>query len=188
MLMNRISAVHHHLLGPCVRSGDTVADCTAGNGRDALFLAGKVGVGGHLFAFDVQPEALARTRKRLLAGGVEKERFTLVLDSHEHVHRHVPAGIAAAVYNLGYLPGSDRRIVTRGDSTVRSLGRTLGLLRAGGVISLTLYYGHPGAAEEAEAVLRYAGSLDAAGFTVLHLGYHNQPKDPPSLLMVQRLR
>lgn len=47
--------------------GAIVVDATAGGGVDTLFLARIVGPGGRVYAFDVQAEALARTRARLEA-------------------------------------------------------------------------------------------------------------------------
>ena len=48
-----------------IKSGDTVADFTMGNGYDTLFLSQTVGETGKVFAFDIQPSALASTEKRL---------------------------------------------------------------------------------------------------------------------------
>ena len=45
-----------------IREGDTVVDATMGNGKDTLFLAELVGPKGRVHAFDVQPEAVERTR------------------------------------------------------------------------------------------------------------------------------
>jgi hypothetical protein len=188
LFINRISEFHHHLLLPFIRTGDTVVDCTVGNGHDALFLAERTGKEGRLIGFDVQEEALENTRERLLEGGIDAGRFTLILDTHERIDRYVSAGIAAAVYNLGYLPGGDRAVVTGRDGTIGSIGKALELLRPEGVVSVTLYCGHKGAAEEAEGVLHYAGSLDPGFLRVLHLHYPNQPNGPPSILIIQRMR
>ena len=186
MLVSRINEFHHHLLEPFVRSGDVVADCTVGNGHDALFLAEAVGGEGHLFGFDVQREAIASARARLLKAGIEESRFTLVADSHERIDEFVPSQIGAAVYNLGYLPGRDRAVATERDTTLRSVEKALKLLRPEGVVSVTLYYGHAGAEDEAGALLEYAAALDCRRVRVLHLHYPNMPNNPPAILLMQR--
>jgi len=188
MLISRISEFNHHLLRPFIRAGDTVVDCTVGNGHDALFLAERTGKEGRLFGFDVQEEALDNTRERLLEGGIDADRFTLILDAHERIERYVSAGIAAAVYNLGYLPGGDRAVVTGREGTIVSVDKALKLLRPEGVVSVTLYYGHKGAADEAEGLLDYARGLDPDSLKVLQLHYPNQPNGPPSILIIQRMR
>jgi SAM-dependent methyltransferase len=183
--INRINEYHHSLLKPLIREGDTVVDCTVGNGRDALFLAERVGKRGRLVGFDIQAAALARTRSRLLEAGIEEGRFSLIEASHSDLGPHVPAGIGGAVYNLGYLPGGTRSVVTGRGSTLRSIAGALELLRPEGFVSAVLYYGHDGGREEAEAVLAYAGALDHDHFKVAHLSYPNLPNDPPSIVIVQ---
>jgi len=183
--ISRISEFHHRVLKPLIRVGDTVVDCTVGNGYDALFLAETVGRGGRLYGFDVQEEALARTRSKLLEAGVEEERFTLIRKSHAELDRYVPDGIGAAVYNLGYLPGGERTVVTGRDTSIMSISKALELLRPEGVVSVTLYYGHDGGREEAEGVMKYARALDHTRFKVAHISYPNLPKEPPSILLLQ---
>ena len=185
MRISRINQYHHSLLRPLLRAGDTVVDCTVGNGHDALFLAKAVGREGRFIGFDIQAEALARTRSRLVGAGIEEERFSLIEGSHSDLGRHVPVGIGGAVYNLGYLPGGDRSVVTGRGTTLSSIAEALELLRPEGFVSATLYYGHDGGREEAEAVLEYVRALDHARFKVAHLSYPNLPNDPPSIVMVQ---
>lgn len=186
VLIDRINQFHHSLLDHFVNPGDQVADCTAGNGHDALFLARQVGRRGHLFCFDVQVDAIKATRKRLELNGIEEERFTLICDSHARLEEFLSPGLSAVVYNLGYLPGSDRTVVTDRESTVASVDGALSLIKPGGVVSITLYYGHPGAEEEASGLLEYASGLDPAQAKVLHLTYPNLPNRPPTVLIVQR--
>jgi len=187
VLIVRINDFHHHLLAGFLRRGDSAVDCTVGQGRDALFLARAVGEGGHLFGLDIQPEAIAATRSRLLRSGVDEGRFTLLGESHERIAEHVPPGIGGAVYNLGYLPGGDRSVVTEPGTTLRSMDGALGLLRPEGVLGVTMYHRHEGGRREADAVLKFAASLPHSSFAVLHFHYPNLPGDPPSMLLIQRL-
>lgn len=185
MRINRVNEYHHSLLRPLIRAGDTVVDCTVGNGHDAVFLAEAVGRKGCVVGFDIQKTALVRTRLRLVEAGIEEGRFRLIEGSHSDLGRHVPAGIGGVVYNLGYLPGGDRSVVTRRGTTLRSIAEALKLLRPEGFVSATLYYGHDGGRDEAAGILEYVRALDHDRFKVAHLSYPNLPNDPPSIVMVQ---
>jgi len=186
VLIGRLGEFHHSFLRPFIVSGDAVVDCTVGNGYDALFLAEAVGEGGHVFGFDIQEKAVEHVRRRLLDAGVEADRFTLICGSHDRIADHAPPGIGAVVYNLGYLPGGDRTVVTERATTIRSIAASLNLLRREGIVTITLYYGHEGGRSEANGVLGYAAALDFRRFKVLHLSYPNLPNDPPTMLIIQK--
>ena len=45
--------------------GDSVVDCTMGNGNDSLKLAQLVGNSGRVFSFDIQKEAIEISKSKL---------------------------------------------------------------------------------------------------------------------------
>lgn len=47
-------------------------------------------------------------------------------------------------FNLGYLPGGDKGIITRSETTLLALEAAKRILMPGGLISLVVYVGHPG--------------------------------------------
>ena len=53
-----------------LHEGSTAIDATLGNGHDAERLCALVGETGHVFGFDVQKEAVERTRQRLADRGL----------------------------------------------------------------------------------------------------------------------
>ena len=57
----------------------TLCDFTMGNGHDTEYLC-RLAPKGHVYAFDIQPDAIENTRKRLAEAGLENA--TLILDSH----------------------------------------------------------------------------------------------------------
>ena len=62
-------------------------DFTMGNGHDTLYMAGLVPQ-GHIYAFDVQQQALDSTRK-LLEEHSLLDRTTLILDSHSNLDKYL---------------------------------------------------------------------------------------------------
>jgi len=58
------------MLAPYVRAGMRVADLGCGMGHFTVGLADLVGPNGHVQAVDLQPESLARVRKRLERAGL----------------------------------------------------------------------------------------------------------------------
>jgi predicted methyltransferase len=144
--------------------GAFAIDATMGNGHDTLFLAHRVAPDGRVIAFDVQPAALEATRRRLQAAGL-LPLVELRQCGHEHLLEVLPADwpgrVAAVMFNLGYLPGSDKRVITRAENTVPALRQAVEVLRPGGIVSVMLYRGHPGANGETEALDRWLGGLPA---------------------------
>jgi hypothetical protein len=157
-----ISAEIHRFLSRHIRQGDTVIDATLGNGHDALFLAGHVGEEGHLFGFDIQAEAINNTLKRLSSQQLD-HRATLIIKSHAYMAAFIPerfhGHIKCIMFNLGYLPGSDKSITTLPESTLSALNIALNLLSEDGVISILAYSGHPGGADECSAVKAWVSQL-----------------------------
>ncbi len=175
----RISVVDwtHQFLTQYVKEGDSCIDATVGNGGDMLFLAQLVGAQGNVAGFDIQQIALDHTREKLEQHGVNG---TLYLDSHANMAEYFePESVAAIVFNLGYLPGGDHKLATKGDSTIQAMEAGLSLLKKGGVISLCIYSGGDSGFEEKEAVLAYLKELDHRKYLVITNEFYNKPNHPP---------
>ena len=144
----------HELLGEVLREGDLAIDATAGNGHDVAFLAEQVGNSGKVYAFDLQNEAIEATARLLAEKGVEN--VELHQCGHERMDEVLPPEIfgqvVAVTFNLGYLPGGDKSIVTQTPSTLLALRAAIDTLRPGGLLAVVAYRGHPGGQEECEAV------------------------------------
>jgi len=150
----------HALVSVVVRQGDVVVDATMGNGYDTLFLAQCVGSSGKVIGFDVQEKALVATGRRLLAAGVLASSFNLHRVSHAKLSEYVPSGVAAVLFNLGYLPGADKSLITQVETSLDALAQSLACLRSGGLLSVMCYPGHAGGDKEAEAVKRWMEEID----------------------------
>lgn len=175
----------HAFLRQVVQPGDHVVDATCGNGRDTLLLAELVGVEGKVWAFDVQEAALRATDELLREKGC-RDQVELLHVGHEHLVSHVTEPLRAAVFNLGYLPGGDRGLVTRPESTVTALKQALELLLPGGLLLIVLYTGHPGAQQECSAVEQWAAALSPRSFHVWRSRQLNRPETAPYLLLVEK--
>lgn len=173
----------HLLIEGRLGAGDLAIDATAGNGHDTLFLAQKVLPGGRVFAFDVQPPALAQTEARLVAAGIPASSLVLLNCGHETLAETVPAEakgkIRVIMFNLGYLPGSDKSLITKTANTRRAITTSLEWLSLGGLMTVVVYPGHKGGAEEAGEVAKLGGELSPRAFEVQHLRPVNRSAAPP---------
>lgn len=175
----------HQLLKECIQKGDTVVDATAGNGYDTLFLTELVGTTGKVYAFDIQQEALSQTEKRLQENNYST-LVKLIQDSHAHLSDYITEPIQAAIFNLGYLPGSDKSIITKPDSTLHALKSLLPILKLHGRIVIVCYWGHKGGIEELGQLEAFFPTLSQKQWTVLRYQFMNQQHQPPICFVIER--
>lgn len=184
MYLENILPFAHHLLRGRLKNGDAALDGTAGNGHDTLLLAQCVG-GGKVWAFDVQPQALQQTRRRLEEAGVSAE---LICDGHEKLADYVDRPLTAAVFNFGWLPGGDKTRTTQAATSVAALSAAVSLLEENGLLVAVLYPGHEAGFAEAQAVEEWAAALPQQQFAVLKYVFTNRQNRPPYLLAIEKLR
>jgi SAM-dependent methyltransferase len=185
----------HQLWKTHVKPGDLVVDATCGNGHDSLYLS-KLAIQsnkpGKLYCIDVQEEAIASTRRRLLEdphlAGLVDQHVCFVHGSHESFPASIEQSTVALIcYNLGYLPGKKRlldmssgvsdALITKPATTISSLRNALPLVKEGGLVSVVAYPGHAGGSEELEAVKEFLATLDDQTWRV----YGNFPLNKPKL-------
>lgn len=187
MKLERVIQYAQTLLTMSVTEGDIAVDATAGNGHDTLFLANLVGDDGYVYAFDVQKEAVDATLNRLLDNALE-HRALVLRDGHENVTKYVTKPVSAAIFNLGYLPGSDHSIVTKPNTTVQAIESLLKLLKVGGMIVLVVYHGHEGGKTERDEVIRFVSELPQKYIHVLRYEFINQKNDPPFIIALEKVK
>ncbi len=174
-----------HLVEKSLKAGERAIDATTGNGNDTEWLAHLVGEKGEVYAFDIQEEAIKNTREKLSEKKI-LSRVHLIPESHQYLEKHVPPGAGAVMFNLGYLPGSNRRIITRPESTIAALGQSIELLREGGVITLVIYTGHAGGEKEEQKIFQYLTGISQKNFSVLSYRFINQAGYPPQLVALEK--
>lgn len=186
----------HWILKDIIKTNDVVVDATMGNGYDTQFLAE---LGANVYAFDVQEEALNATEKRLDDAGIKNQIFeknlsnlltdpsvNLVLSGHEKLSEYVKEPIKAAIFNLGYLPKTDKSVVTKADTTLTALDALTNQLVVGGRIAIMIYYGHEGGMEEKNAVIKWTSSLPQKDWEVTSYAPLNQIHTPPILVLIEK--
>ncbi|WP_462411254.1 tRNA 5-(aminomethyl)-2-thiouridylate-methyltransferase MnmM [Neobacillus sp. Marseille-QA0830] len=189
MKLDRILSFAKSLLTKSVTTGDIAVDATLGNGHDTVFLAELVGDTGKVFGFDIQESAIHATKDRLTQHGL-LARTQLFNQGHEHLLEIIPdelhGSVTGAIFNLGYLPGSDKTIVTKAETTIAAIGQLLPIMAPEGIIVLVIYHGHPGGAEERDALLSYCRQLDQITAHVLEYRFINQQNNPPFIVAIEK--
>ena len=179
--------IYHEILAEIIEEGDVVVDATAGNGNDTEFLCRLVGDRGIVHAFDIQEEAINRTRARLEEAGLVS-RAQLHLASHDRMDEFVTEPIKGFCFNLGYLPDGDKSIITQDSTTFDAVNKALKALILGGIGCILAYYGHEGGRKEMEIVDKLLADLPTKKYEVFRLENHNRQHFPPILYLVKRLK
>lgn len=183
----QITEYCHHFLEEFISEGDVCVDATAGNGNDTEFLCRSVGENGHVYAFDIQKEAIENTGKRLSEANLS-ERAELILDSHERMRKYIKEEAQIIMFNFGYLPGGDHEIATKSESSIRAIEEGLSLLKVNGIMNLCIYSGGDTGYEERDAILSYVKTLDTKKWLVIMSSFYNRKNDPPIPVFIIRLK
>lgn len=160
----------HHYLAKHIKPGAMVIDATVGNGHDTLFLLEQVGSSGQVFGFDIQAQAILATQTRCRLAGLPLGGLVLHQVSHAFMRQNIPSvchgAINAICFNLGYLPGGDKQIITKTQTTLIALEQACQLLASGGLLSILAYPGHAGGDEETAQVEHWCKALPVHAFKV----------------------
>ena len=173
------------VLHQVITEGDTVIDATLGNGHDTVMLAELVGNTGHVIGFDIQADAVERTRLRLTEAGLI-DRCELYAEGHQHIAAHVTSPVKAAVFNLGWLPGGDKSVTTLWETTKTAVSAALALLVPGGVCTICAYPGHEEGDRVRFALMDFLSELRPQAFNVLHHRFLNAGPGAPECFVIQK--
>lgn len=168
-------------------------DATCGNGHDTLFLAQAMqgafpAAPWQVLAFDVQEAALHATQARLAEQGLARH-LSLHGQGHQTASQTLQEHMRLCVvmFNLGYLPGSDKTVTTRQHNTLQALSTLAARLVPGGLISLHTYGGHQGGKEEMEAVEAWCTALPFPAWRVARYACCNKQHNPETLFLAQKM-
>jgi ribosomal protein L11 methylase PrmA len=174
----------HDYLRKHLKPGNIAIDATVGNGKDTLFLAGLVGRKGLVYGFDIQENAIANTRELLLTNGYSNN-IKLFLAGHENMDLYIRDQVDAIIFNLGFLPGGDKKTKTLPEKTVMAVDKGINLLNSGGIICIVIYAGHEGGSEEQELLEEYVQNLDKKTYRAVKLYLLNR-KQAPFLILIEK--
>ena len=187
-IIQRISLLDtaHQTIRQTLSAGDLAIDATLGNGHDTLFLAQLVGAKGHVYGFDIQHQAVSATRLRLQQSGLETQA-SLFCSCHGRLREWLPAAahgrIKAVMFNLGYLPGGDKNLITRSPTTLAALDAAGSVLAADGVITVLAYPGHHGGDAETQALQQW---IKTAGYGIEIIQSQHPHTRAPVLFVIRK--
>ena len=174
----------HGLVMAKVKSGDAAIDATVGNGYDTVFLLDLVKPNGKVFGFDIQKSALDSVLSKL-GETPYPGCLSLFHTSHAEMAEKIPVAyhgkISAVMFNLGYLPRGDKRIITLADTTLAALEAAAKMLSPDGIITVIAYPGHDGGKQETEQVWEWCRKLNLMSKhlqAVVHECPSNKPVAP----------
>nr|WP_288294597.1 class I SAM-dependent methyltransferase [uncultured Granulicatella sp.] len=186
ILKNAQQFSHEMILSVNLEDGIFI-DATAGNGHDTLFLAQYIDSTSKILSFDIQETAILQTRQLLQKYDLAP-KVTCILDSHANISNYLELDerVRLAIFNLGYLPGSDKKIITIPSSTQGAIQILLERLEKNGKIIIVSYYGHEGGLEEKDVVEELISALPQNEWSVLKYQFINQINCPPICYVIEK--
>jgi predicted methyltransferase len=184
-----LTAQAHQFILHHLEAGDIAIDATVGNGHDTLFLAKQVNAQGVVFGFDIQKQAVESAQTKL-CNDLTYKNTTLFNTSHENLSEFIPSQyhdrIKAVMFNLGYLPGSDKAVITQANSTLFALNQAVKLLATSGVITIMAYPGHSGGKEETKQIKQWCDQLNIDEFIVDQINSSEKETAPVLFCVLKR--
>ena len=141
-----------------------------------------------MYAFDVQEDAVSRTRERLAAGGPSRPAQSLHCAGHERIPEFVKEPVDAAVFNLGWLPGGDKAVTTRVENHDRGAQRMPRAPQAPGAHHRVRLPRTPGGRGRALRGERLGRRRCRIGYQAMVRAFLNPARPAPALFAVQRIR
>ena len=179
--MTDLLSLHKYFLSAHLKKGGIAVDFTMGNGHDTEYLCRAVYGGedlpGHVYAFDVQRQALESTEKLLTETGCP-QNYTLILDSHENASKYIKKNFCAGVFNLGWLPGSDKIVTTKRESTRKAIDTAVRLIDKDGILLIAVYPGHEEGRLEGEMITNMLSRISRFELSVSRFQIINSPSSP----------
>ena len=176
--VNSVNILIHDIVREKISRKNVAIDATLGTGHDSDFLSS---IFEKVYSFDIQKES---TDKYIVKN---KKNVKVILDSHENFKNYINEEVDCIIYNLGYLPGANKHITTKVESTIKSINEGLDLLSKHGLMLIAIYSGHEEGSLEKDALLKLAKRLPTNKYGVLFSDFINRPNNPPSLLVIEKI-
>lgn len=138
--MNNNTYVHKYIKS-LVSSTDTCIDMTLGNGNDALLLCE---LSKKVYGFDISSQAINNSKVKLK----DFNNIVYIHDNHINIDKYVNEEVKLVIFNLGYLPHSKDRNITKASETLLAFKKAYQLIQDNGYLIITFYIGHLGGKDE----------------------------------------
>ncbi len=172
-----ISLISHYIIKEFLENKDVAIDATLGNGYDTDFLSENF---KEVYSFEIQKCACENYVKR------KNKNVNVINESHDLLKKYVSTNVDCIMYNLGFLPGGNKEVTTKHETSLKSIKEGIELLRSGGIITICLYRGHDEGKEEERIIMPYIKSLSKAQFGVMYHSFLNRSKDAPILIAIEK--
>lgn len=177
----------HYMLQGKLTTARMIMDATCGQGYDCLYLTQGMDESAELVAFDIQQAALELTRTLLEEHGLA-DRVRLYNDSFVNFERYINQPLDLVVFNLGYLPGTNKKITTGVADLQSTLPRLLNMLNLNGVIGIVSYRGHSEGLTEYLWLQDYLSQLNNKIYNVGRYELFNHTKAAPVVYIIERIK
>ncbi|KAF7109203.1 hypothetical protein CFC21_109504 [Triticum aestivum] len=145
---------------------------------------------GRFYGLDIQDSAIDSTSSflKMAVDSHERELVKLFCICHSRMEDIIPkdSPVRLVAFNLGYLPGGDKQIITVPETTELALQAASRIVGSGGLISVLVYIGHLGGRDELDIVESFASSLPADTWVSCKFEMINRPIAPVLVLLHKR--
>lgn len=172
-----ISKITHYIIDTFLENRNTAIDGTLGNGHDTDFLAERF---EEVYAFDIQEEACTNYVQK------NKQNVKVIHSSHDLIQEYVDKKVDCIMYNLGFLPGGNKNITTKSETSLKSIQIGLNLLNSGGIMTICLYRGHAEGKKEESVIIPFLKELPKEEFGVMEQTFLNRSEEAPLLVVIEK--
>lgn len=171
-----ISELSHDIISRYLDKKNVAIDATLGNGYDCDFLSSNF---KKVYAFDIQKEACENY-------SIKNDNVVVINDSHHKFEDYIKEQVDCIIYNLGYLPGGEKTITTKSNTSLISIQKGLELLASGGMMTIAIYRGHDEGKIEENCIIGYLKTLNKKHYGVMIHEYLNRASTAPLLVVIEK--
>lgn len=173
--MNNNTFVHKYIK-TLINKNDVCIDMTLGNGNDALLLCN---IADKVYGFDISKEAIDNSKKKLK----DFDNIIYINDNHINVDKYVNEKVKLVIFNLGYLPHSEDKNITKAEETLIAFKKVYELIEKNGYLIITFYIGHKGGKDEYYLLTDY---INKNRFQILET-YRQNKIDSPITYIIKKV-
>lgn len=179
MIYNNTKTLVESLMKHKIPTSKICLDMTFGNGNDSYKML-SINENIEVYGFDIQKDCIDNSRNF--------ENLKVINDSHLNFDKYINQKIDFVVFNLGYLPGGDKKITTDYDTVIKTLDKLFKVLSTDGQVVITFYPGHKPGLEESINIIAYLQKLNQKEFNVIRYDFINQINNPPFVCLIERIK